>query len=226
MIYITGDIHGKIDIHKLNRKNFSEQKTLTRDDYVIICGDFGLVWNNDAEDLYWQKWLENKNFTTLWIDGNHENFDLLSTYPLKEWHGGLVQYIKPHVIHLMRGQIYEIDGKTFFTMGGAASTDRALRKEGVSWWSQELPNFQEYMQAENVLSAANQQVDYILTHTAPINLLYSMGYYDNDSLTEWLYREVEKKVTFKHWYFGHIHEDKVLDEKHTVLYQNIVKLHD
>ena len=58
MIYVTGDTHGNIDIHKFNTTIFPEGKTLTKDDYVIVCGDFGLVWNNDAEDKWWQKWLE------------------------------------------------------------------------------------------------------------------------------------------------------------------------
>ncbi|MGN0299170.1 MAG: metallophosphoesterase [Lachnospiraceae bacterium] len=225
MIYITGDTHGKIDIHKLNTKNFPIQKSLTRDDYVIICGDFGMVWCNDAEDLYWQKWLEQRNFTTLWIDGNHENFDLLATYPVEEWHGGLVQRITPNVIHLLRGQVYEIEGKTFFTMGGAASSDRAYRKEGKSWWPQEMPSLEEYQQAEQKLAEVDYQVDYVLTHTPPSNLLYSLGFGGcYDELTNWLYHEVEKKVTFRHWYFGHMHDDRELDEKHTLLYNQIVTL--
>ena len=70
MIYITGDTHIPIDIKKLNTKNFSEQKTLTKEDYVIICGDFGGVWNGKNEEKYWLNWLKNKNFTTLFIDGN------------------------------------------------------------------------------------------------------------------------------------------------------------
>ena len=90
MIFVTGDTHGEHDIHKLNTIGFPEQKGLTRDDYVIICGDFGVVWNDDACDRYWLEWLENKPWTTLWIDGNHENFDLLRKYPKEQWNGGMV----------------------------------------------------------------------------------------------------------------------------------------
>ena len=38
MIYITGDCHG--EYCKFNTNTFSEQKYMTKDDYVIICGDF------------------------------------------------------------------------------------------------------------------------------------------------------------------------------------------
>lgn len=84
MIYVTGDLHGHIDISKLNTKNFPEQKYLTKKDYVIICGDFGLIWDNSKQELYWRKWLENKNFITLFCDGNHSNFDLLNQYPVEQ----------------------------------------------------------------------------------------------------------------------------------------------
>ncbi|MBP3380150.1 MAG: metallophosphoesterase [Ruminococcus sp.] len=105
MIFITGDIHGSYDIHKFSTSVFSKQKELSRSDYMIICGDFGLVWSNSAEERYWLKWLDSKPWTTLWIDGNHENFDLLKEYPVEEWHGGQVQKITENIIHLCRGSV-------------------------------------------------------------------------------------------------------------------------
>lgn len=105
MIYITGDIHGSPE--RLGMHSFYEQKEMTRDDIVIICGDFGMVWEKSGEsasEQYWLKWLEDKPFTTVFVCGNHENFDRLYQYPVKEWHGGKVHEIRPHVLHLMRGE--------------------------------------------------------------------------------------------------------------------------
>ena len=48
---------------------------------------------------------------------------MLTEFPIEDWHGGRVQHIRPSVIHLMQGQICGIQGKTFFTMGGASSHD-------------------------------------------------------------------------------------------------------
>lgn len=62
------------------------------------------------------EWFDESNFTTLFVDGNHENHALLDTFPVEEWHGGKIHRIKPSVIHLMRGQVFEIDGKNIFTM--------------------------------------------------------------------------------------------------------------
>lgn len=97
MLYVTGDTHGALDIRKLNTSNFPEQRSMTKEDYVAIMGDFGLVWDDGKEDLYWRKWLAGKNFTTLFIDGNHENFDLLKRYEVVEWHGGKVQFINDSI---------------------------------------------------------------------------------------------------------------------------------
>jgi hypothetical protein len=30
------------------------------------------------------------------------------TYPIEEWNGGKIQRIRPSVIHLMRGQVFEL----------------------------------------------------------------------------------------------------------------------
>ena len=68
-------------------------------------------------------WLAQKDFTLLFVDGNHENYDLLAEFPVQMWHGGKVQMIRENVIHLMRGQMFNLQGRRFFTFGGARSHD-------------------------------------------------------------------------------------------------------
>ena len=120
-VLITGDTHG--DFTRFKKEIFYEQAELTKDDCVIITGDFGSVWDGNPKEQRQLNWLEAKPFTTLFVSGNHENFDLLAEYPTEDWHGGKVQRIRPSVIHLLRGQVYDIQGKTFFTMGGGSSHD-------------------------------------------------------------------------------------------------------
>ena len=121
MVFLTGDCHG--NFRRFGRRYFPEQGTMDREDYVILCGDFGGVWAGTPEENYWLDWLEEKPFTTLFVDGNHENFDRLTAPPVHTWHGGNIHHVRPHVLHLMRGQLYKIGGRTFFTMGGAKSHD-------------------------------------------------------------------------------------------------------
>ena len=98
---------------------------MTKDDYMIVCGDFGCVWNGDKSDDTQLDRLEALPFTVLFVDGNHENFDALNKYPVEEWRGGKAHKIRPQVIHLIRGQVLELQGRSFFTMGGAQSYDIA-----------------------------------------------------------------------------------------------------
>ncbi len=123
MIYVTGDIHGEVS--RFSKKRFPEQKELTKDDIVIVLGDFGVIWSaeEDKEEKYNLDILENKPFTTVFIDGNHENFDRLHAFPVVTWNGGKVHQIRSNVYHLMRAQLYTLEGKNFFAFGGAASHD-------------------------------------------------------------------------------------------------------
>lgn len=246
-IFITGDTHIPYDISKLNSKNFPEGKKLTKDDYVIILGDFGLIWNYketgiciesnpidnhwSKDEIYWKKWLEEKPWTTLFIDGNHENFDRLNTYPISKWKNGKVQKISDSIIHLMRGEIYNINDKKIFTFGGARSTDRGdvLGEEqakadiGKYWWREELPSQEEINNAINNLEKNDFKVDYILTHTLPNNLLMMLYFYEFDRLTSFLWN-VYDMTTFEHWYCGHFHDDRMVNYKTTIMYNDIVEL--
>lgn len=109
------------------------EKTLTEDDKLIICGDFGYIWSNSDKEKQFLDYLAKKKYQILWIDGNHDNFNLIQEYPVEEWCGGKVHIIRKDktgnskIIHLMRGQIFEIEGKKIFTFGGAYSIDKYMR---------------------------------------------------------------------------------------------------
>ena len=210
MILVTGDIHGSLDIAKLDDELNPVFSEMTKEDFVIICGDFGLVWDNSEEDLWWRDWLDKKPFTTLFVDGNHENFDLLYEFPVEEWHGGKVHRISDSIYHLMRGQLFEIQGHTFFTMGGAESHDKDLRIQGETIWKQELPCDEEYETAYNTLEECDFTVDCIITHCAPtriqkrINNLLGVEEYSANRLTDF-FDEILQNVDYKKWFCGHYH---------------------
>lgn len=209
MIYITGDTHGALDIGKLNTKNFPEQKQMTKDDFVIVCGDFGFPWGGkySGEDRYWLKWLEDKPFTTLYVDGNHENYDLLETYPIEEWKGGRIQKLNSSVFHLCRGSVFTLQGKTFLTFGGAKSHDIAFRIPHRSWWVQEEPTAAECEAGMAALDAAGWRVNYVLTHTAPMSL---SPYRDGDCAEKYL-DAVYGRLSFDRWFCGHFHLDREIE---------------
>jgi len=263
-IYGAGDTHCPIDIRKLNAKNFLQQREMTKQDFIIILGDFGLLWEEvmDKTELYWMKWLNDRNFTTLFIDGNHENHhklmsgyttqdiintqyafldyptiekDCSSTYPINEnyqivYHlglGGYVGRVSNSIFHLRRGEVYTIQGKKFFVMGGAESVDKNWRIEGKTWWQEELPNRREFYYGLDNLDKHGKSVDFILGHTAPESIIRK--YLSNcdsgkcDPVTKYFDRVVEI-TQFDKFYFGHFHRDDVFEGKYYALYNKIWRI--
>lgn len=250
MIYITGDCHQEFG--RFNSRNFPEQKEMNKDDFVIVCGDFGGVWrmHEESEEEKWNlDWLETKPFSTLFVDGNHENFDRLYNYPVEEWNGGLVHKIRPSVIHLMRGQVFTIDGKKIFTFGGAKSHDisdgilemddpyfeekrRALREVNalyrvnhVNWWKEELPTKEEMEEGIKNLAANGNSVDFIVTHCCATSTQFfiSAGSYESDCLTDYL-EGIRSNTQFKKWFFGHYHDNKNVNSEELLLYEQIIRI--
>ena len=220
MIYITGDTHG--DYYDL--LNRIEPYSLGKDDILIVCGDFGFVWRSKRIEQYLIE-LMKLPFTIAFADGNHEDFDLIETYPIQDWNGGKVHKISDNIFHMMRGQIFTIVDKIFFVMGGAYSIDKAYRQEGKSWWEQELPTNQDYNTANDSLKKCDYSVDYVITHTLPESVIFALGYYPDihdRELTgyfDWLKGELK----FKNWLGGHFHVDKKIGNIH-VLYNDVIKL--
>lgn len=154
----------------------------------------------------------------------------------------------PHVLHLMRGQVFDIEGYTFFTMGGASSHDiqdgildpeepgfeerywrmrraRAMfRVKGVSWWTEELPSDEEYEEARKNLDAHDWAVDYILTHCAPTSITQKIiPHARADRLTDFL-EEVKNRARYHYWLFGHLHDNQAVDKKHILLWEQVVQV--
>ena len=245
-IYVTGDCHG--GFQRLTTRNFPQLKGMSRDDYMIIAGDHGGVWAGEQADGHHLNWLEDKPFTTLFVDGNHENFDLLNAYLEQEWHGGRVHVVRPHVLHLMRGQVFDIGRFTWFTMGGAASHDIQdsildpaapdferrywmLRRMNArfrvlihSWWPEEMPSEAEYTEAEVNLERAGWCVDCILTHCAPTSIAQRLNqHYQPDRLTDFL-EAVRQRCRFSKWFCGHYHVNQMIDERFVIQWEQISRV--
>lgn len=227
-IFITGDKHRTfVPLFWL-----AEKENLDANDVLMIAGDAGYVWDEDyPHDI--ESLQQIFPGTITFVDGNHENHFLLNQMPVEIWNGGKVHRVGTRVLHLMRGEIYSIENKTFFVFGGAKSSDRDRRQEGESWWKEEEPTPQEVAYGRERLERHQNEIQYIITHEAPRFVREHIAkkksaeqhYAFLEELDQW-YAAMAKKPQFQKWYFGHMHVDQVITDQLQGVYHQFLKLDD
>lgn len=226
-LFFIGDTHGSIELKKLSNKNFPLARELTKDDIVCICGDAGFMWDTSKETKYWDDWAEDRPFTIVTCFGNHENYDAIRALPAEEWCGGIVRKVRPHVMYLENGEYFNICGHSLFAQGGAASIDKAYRKEGRSWWAAEIPSREELEHAAETMENLEFNVDIIVSHTAPNRMINRIDrfYPQYDTVTNFLNKFIYANTTWKQWFCGHFHIDRSFpNENFHFLYNDIIEL--
>lgn len=236
MVYVTGDTHGEQGRFLYN--DSAIDTTLSATDYLLICGDFGFLFLNDEKEEAFLDFLASKKYKILFVDGNHENFDALETFSVEEWCGGKVHILRkdekgtPKVLHLMRGQVFLLDGEKYFTFGGGYSFDQGkydisgklIRIPHETWWAQEMPTDEEMKEGIQNLAKHDHCVDYVITHAAPERINYQFHKWNQENpeapLNNYL-QWILDNVTFRHWYFGHHHVDDDVKENMTALFFDV-----
>ncbi len=217
MVYITGDLHG--DISRLDEG----ARKLKKGDILLVCGDFGFLWTGDSAEKKTLKKLQKKKYTIAFADGVHENYDLLEEYPREEWNGGEVQKLGENIFHLLRGEIYTLEGKTFFVFGGGENPEKQMYQDAGYWWEKEMPSMEEMEKGAQRLKQANMQVDYIITYTpAPGMHLSEEDSRETAAPLKAFFRAIAKQVQYKRWFFGSCHMDRVVTPRHCALFREIL----
>ena len=228
-VYVTGDKHGEMEMYHLQKKR--RPISLTEDDVLIIAGDFGLLWYDPPrpKELHWLRYLEQAKWTTLFVDGNHENHDMLKRLPEEYKWGGFVGKVHDKLYHLKRGEIYDIQEHSILTFGGALSIDKAHRCLGTSWWPEELPSHRETENGIDNIIAHENKVDYVITHTCPQEVAEILsgrhGFGKVEDPTGKTLSHIASMVDFKQWFFGHWHVNENLG-KFRCLWHDFAKLGD
>ena len=207
-IYLTGDTHANV-----RRLLIIDDSEMTKDDIVIVLGDFGVIWEKDSQmtDTVLEL-LSEKNFTLAFLDGNHENFPEIARLEKETyWNGGKIGLLPYGIIHLLRGEIYNINGKSILVIGGAYSVDKEYRLlKGWRWFKDEQPNKEIVKYIEKQITK-QRHFDIVLTHTCPIKteprhmFLPFIDQSKVDKTTELLLQRIADWITFDNWYFGHFH---------------------
>ena len=207
MIWFLSDIHGG------KYQNGLEEylKLCKKEDILIVLGDVELYFDGSEENNAFSEYFTSLECNIAIVDGNHDNYDYLESLPTESWNGGTVHRISDSIVHLMRGHIFDIEGNSFLVMGGCGSTDKW--KTTPFWWSREEASDEELALAVENLKMRDNKVDYILTHKCS-NPEHTFRYDSAERFSEY----VEKNVEYKQWYAGHWQVNKMLDKKHTVIF--------
>jgi len=227
-ILVTGDTHG--DMRRFNNDNMKRQGDGEYPSHVLIAGDFGLVYATNPADRLERElvdWLDAKSWETIALLGNHENYERAYALPLVEHLGAPMYRVSEKVWLMQHGNVYTIEGKTFFAFGGAASIDKASRQDRLSWWEEEIPTRADVDRGVRSLEAVGGKVDYVITHTAPREAvdtvigksLILLGDADREEDEALFYdptvaclMELRGHIdlgTLKEWFFGHFHTEAV-----------------
>lgn len=220
MVYITGDIHGDYA-----RFHSPKLKKLRKNDTLIVCGDFGFIWDGSKKESKTLKKIGKLRYNVAFVDGCHENFDLLEKHETVSWNGGTAHAISGNLVHLMRGEIYNIDGYKIFTFGGGSSPDIDIKREAHNWWERELPSYEEIKSGADNLAQNDYSVDYIVTHEPPSTLKNCIGIdLIETSEMHTFFDRINKDCKFKRWFFGRCHINKVIPPKFHGVFDNVIKL--
>lgn len=220
MIYVTGDTHGDF-----SRLSVGKLRFLGKNDTLIICGDFGFIWDGGEKEKHILSELCARSCNICFIDGTHENFDLLAKYTPEIWNGGKTLLIGGNVRYLMRGQIFIIENKTIFTMGGGESPDREYRTAAGTYSPQEFPSQEEMMEGVSVLRDNGMQADYIITHEPPAKtkIFLSDGEGGDAGVTvlNTYFDKIAENCAFSKWYFGSMHADLEVSGSQFAVFEKI-----
>lgn len=214
MIYVTGDTHGDIKI-------FNERRLghLKKGDTLIITGDFGFIWDNSKEEIKNLKKLSKKKYDILFVEGSHENFERLREFEEVAFHGGTARKIADNIYCLNRGEMYQIENKIFFTLGGGLPPEADGTESSPS-----LPSDEELEYAVVNIEEQRRMLDVIITHEAPASVkrMIDRGAGIND-LNIFL-DTVMHNAHYRRWYFGSLHEDRAVSEKLICVFEDVHKI--
>ena len=220
MIYATGDLHG--DITRFREKDI---KRLRKNDYLIICGDFGFLWDGSDREKKLLRWIGKRRYSVLFVEGVHDNLYLLSKYPEEEWNGGRTRVISGRLRQLCRGSVFNIDGRRIFAFGGGETPSAEMIDISVGWQEEMLPAKNDLETARRNLASCDCSVDYIVTHQCSRKMKKLLTMEENEAnILDTFFDEIREQCRYNTWVFGSYHIDRVIPPSEIALFERVVPL--
>lgn len=132
--------------------------------HILHTGDFG-IWNTQNTQFFLKDVnlrLKQNNQILYFVDGNHEEFPHLydpKQFPIQP---DGTRRIRSNIFHLPRGFRWTWNNVKFLALGGAYSIDRNFRKEGYTFFNEEV------ISDEDVDKATEGGIaDVLISHDSP-----------------------------------------------------------
>lgn len=156
-IAIAGDWHADAD-YGVSAIEHAAKRDATA---LIHLGDFGYNFTDDYLNSL-DDTLRRQGVVLGFVDGNHENFNRLLSWPVAA--DGL-RHLRDRIVHLPRGFRWRWGQTRCLAVGGAYSIDRFLRSPGKSWWPEETIT---PLQARDIIDAG--PADVMFCHDCPVGI--------------------------------------------------------
>ena len=220
MILITGDVHG--DTARFSHRRLRELK---KGDTLIVCGDLGLIWDGSDREKRVLKKLGKRRYDILFVEGAHENFDELEKYPAEQWCGGMTRCISGNLRQLVRGGVFNIQGKKVFAFGGGSGevNGGSAPCNELTASRYEVPPAEELEAADRNLAAAGNEVDYVVSYEPPVTMAEFLDQKVSATDTVGVYLDRKRAdIKFRFWFFGKHHLNKTVPPKFMALFDSVV----
>ena len=219
MIAVTGDTRGIEALYQLSHD--PTVCSMGKNDFLIVLGNCGIT---EARTDFHENVLLYRDLpcSVLYLDGAHDDYDLLADHPLFPWNGGMTQNISRYLTHLVRGQVFTLGGKRFFVMGGSTTPGRDDRGKYYEWWPEQDIFPAEMDEAYANLKANGNRADYVLTCECPTSWkTYVRGVKTpcSESLEELL-----AHVDYGHWFFSSDRLTEIPEHRATAVGHEVVVL--
>ena len=248
-VYIRGDAHGDKLAYQYTIDQIENPK---EEDIIIVCGDASLEYGKYVMGSC-KKIMSKFPGTWLILRGNHDarywrgktiqavdglvatdGWDFSNRFD----EATLFQKKYPNIHYIDDvGGIYDIDGHCCAFYPGAYSVDRGYRLVyGLPYEMEEQLTDLEFEALNKKTVEYADDIEFVFSHTCPMSIepliryLFMNGLDQSkiDKTTEkWLdvyYKHLKDGKNFKHWFFGHFHDDKELDDTFTIVNNGLLRL--
>ena len=230
-VYFIGDLHQDLrpvrDFYTYMNSHYDRTKILDETDTLVVLGDFGANFFFDKRDEDFKKNLGRYKVQYFIIRGNHEERpSILANQSPADWEkqtyfGNEVWVEKkfPYIKYAMDfPTIYSIDHCSTLVIPGAYSVDKYYRLQNNKGWFPHEQLSEEEMDFGRKITNVVDNYFLVLSHTCPIGLEPTdlfLSVIDQNMVDKTMERylgEIEMKIKYQLWLWGHYHKTRVYPE--------------